>query len=282
MSTLGALASACLAENPSFDGPSAGETSGSSGPGPLTSASTSQPLTTSASSSGGSEGATGTSATGTSATTSGATDSSSTGVEPFTGSGTAAETDAPVMQEIELLAIQAGCIALPEGMLPLAGAAACEAAASAGNAYGGIGEMSADAVDAAFENRETRILMRFPWDPALAGAEIKEVSLFTDVTDYPGEAMSDSTGALWRSAPFDLDALGDSEPALLGDMPLVPSQGAVSAEDAIVWTLPASVIESDQDVYLQITTSSNDGVNYWTLSGPFPQLYPRLRVIYLK
>jgi hypothetical protein len=119
--------------------------------------------------------------------------------------------------------------------------------------------------------------VRFDLDAAFAGRTIQMVRLELTATDDK-LAASGNSGTLYQVDPFALADLSLAEPKKVGTTALAPSQGAVAALQVVMWPVPASLAAPNGSVYLELETTSQDGVNYWNLAGPNP---PRL-VVYVE
>ena len=116
--------------------------------------------------------------------------------------------------------------------------------------------------------------VRFDLDGAIAGRTIDLVRLeLTATTD--SLAPSGNSGELFQVQPFTRMELFGTEPMKVSTTPLAGSQGAVTNLQVVTWPVPTMLVAASGSVYLELESTSQDGVNYWNLAGPNP---PRLLV----
>lgn len=116
--------------------------------------------------------------------------------------------------------------------------------------------------------------VRFDLDGQLAGRVVTSLKLRMVATD-DDKAPGTNTGRIWQVGAFTRAELFGGVPSRIGTVPLAGSQGALSKLEVVDWTLPVSLATANGHVYLSVDSTSDDGVNYWNLTGPNP---PRLVV----
>ncbi|MCB9750889.1 MAG: hypothetical protein H6713_12955 [Myxococcales bacterium] len=270
----------CLDENPSFDGdePAGSTTTATS---VATTAGTSG-MMTAATSTPNPSGTMGEDSTTTGVASTTAADTTPQQTSDASSSGATQDTDAtttgaPAMV-LELPADQAGCFARAPDDVIYAWTVECESITSAGNNNSDVGELVIDGENSDFAGHETRGLLRFPWPAQLDGAQLLALELQLTVTNHTGQAESDSTGTLWSSAPFDLDAQPDAAPAL--DQLLGEDQGPAALDQLVTWALSPDLLVPGAATHLQLVPVTTDGVHYWNLAAPSVDARPRLLITY--
>jgi hypothetical protein len=84
------------------------------------------------------------------------------------------------------------------------------------------------------------------------------------------DGSSDASGEIWRTHPFTFADLQAGDPGNVGTQPIAAAVGAVASGQVVQWSLPASAIHDDGNLYLSIRPTSTDGVRYWSNSGTTP------------
>ncbi len=119
--------------------------------------------------------------------------------------------------------------------------------------------------------------LRFDLDGAFAGRSVVMVRLELTATDDTN-APSGNSGELYQVMPFTKLDLSLAEPAKVSATALAPNQGAVAKLQLVMWPVPTSLVAPNGSVFLELESTSQDGVNYWNLAGATP---PRL-VVYVQ
>lgn len=130
------------------------------------------------------------------------------------------------------------------------------------------GAMAIDASDTATQ-KPWVAYVRFDIDNQLAGKTVTSVKLRMTTTPE-AKSAADNSGVVWRVQPFTHAMLSTSVPTIIGTAPLAPTQGAVTPNDVVEWTLPTTLVTASTGVYLSITTPSDDGTVYGDLNTTFP------------
>src|SRR5439155_20081297 len=97
--------------------------------------------------------------------------------------------------------------------------------------------------------------LRFDLDAAFAGRHLVDVRLRNTATD-DNLAPSNTTGRVWKVAPFALADLSVAAPAKVGSSPLAGSQGSVQKLEVMEWSLPTSLVTPSASIYLGLDSTS--------------------------
>jgi hypothetical protein len=134
----------------------------------------------------------------------------------------------------------------------------------------GNGQLAVDLRDSQTNNPWDGFV-RFDLDNMIAGRVVTSVKLRMTTTSDT-KAVADNSGVIWQVLTFTRASLAVSEPAQVGGSPIAGSQGSVIKNQDVLWPLPTTIVSS---VFLEITTPSADGTNYWNQTGTRP---PRLLI----
>lgn len=106
-------------------------------------------------------------------------------------------------------------------------------------------------------------------DAGITGRTVTALRLQMTAKDTPAAASSNA-GDVYHVASFSLTSLGTAEPAKVDPMPLATSPGAVAMLQTVEWQLPIALAVPSTNLYLEIESTSTDGVDYWDLGGATP------------
>ncbi|HSN29792.1 MAG TPA: hypothetical protein VLT45_26070 [Kofleriaceae bacterium] len=111
--------------------------------------------------------------------------------------------------------------------------------------------------------------LRFHLDSAFAGRTVTAVHLQLTAST---NANSDSpnSGAVYQSTAFALADLSVAEPAKADPTALAGNQGAVALGQTVRWPLPTRFAVINTNVYLELESTSADGVFYDNRNGAVP------------
>jgi hypothetical protein len=190
------------------------------------------------------------------------TGSSSSGIGGAGASGSGGATGAggagggsPACSEVNVTASIAECLdpAMPD-------AAFCDGLYQ-------VGEM--DITTNHFQTgAEFHVFLRFDLPP-LDETVVTDLKVKLVVGDSNGAAGSEG-GEMWVVEPFDAADLQQMTPMTLGVTAAASSPGAVSLNQTVEWTLPASAIAADGSLYLSLVPISSDGVIYLDAGSSAP------------
>ncbi len=218
-------------------------------------------------------------ATAETTTATGTDTAGSAGPSTSADAGTDSGSETSSEEVVEVVAVIAECVGLPDDEEGFVNPDACEASTSQGNNNAGQGEMLVDLTDADLDGREVRSFLKFPWDPAYL-AQGASVELVLHTTAGGDGDSSDQTGEVWLVESFDLESLNQSTPSTQGSEPKATDLGMAANNAQVRWQLPVSLFTEGQPVYLGVLAVSGDGVNYWNLEAKFDNQRPMLVVTF--
>lgn len=110
--------------------------------------------------------------------------------------------------------------------------------------------------------------LRFDLDPDVAQSALASVELRVTV-DSSTYANSNDSGDVWRVDPFVRSDLFSGPPARALGSALAGSQGAVSQNELVTWSLPTNIVDGSS-VYLELNPLTSDNTYYENNAGSAP------------